>query len=78
MPLSNKTKEEILNKIKAEQNPSIKIQLIALYHHLTQIYSEDDKFDQITRVENYDYHQKLRDQFFRGIAIIRGEIPVSV
>lgn len=43
-----------------------------------QIYKEDDRFDEITRKENFEYHQKCRELFFRGIAIMNGEITPNL
>lgn len=55
MPIEPKINEELIKKIKEEQNPQLKVKLIGLYDVLMRIYEEDDKFDKITRLENFRF-----------------------
>ena len=78
MPIKHQTKEALVQKIKQENDPKLQIQLIALYKLLMQVYEEDDHFDKVSQKGNYEYHHKIRNLFFKGIAIMKGEEPVSM
>lgn len=77
MPIEPKINEELIKKIKEEQNPQLKVKLIGLYDVLMRIYEEDDKFDKITRLENFRFQEEMREKFEEVIKVMKGEVSIS-